>query len=100
MLGVHGERLVGPELVELLAEVVELVLLGSQAGSGRDGGLLLEGAVHPLVDSVLLGPTGLDELRIDAEPDEPDGEEESRARALEAKGTPLAVRIRLGRPYC
>ena len=99
MLGVHGERLVGPELVELLAEVVELVLLGSQACSGRNGGLLLEGAVHPLVDSVLLGPTGLDELRIDAEPDEPDGEEESRARALEAKGTPLSVRIRLGRPY-
>jgi hypothetical protein len=62
------------QLVEFMAEVVELALLGAQAGSGRDGGILLEGEMHAFVDGVLLGAAGLDELGVDAELDEPDGE--------------------------
>jgi hypothetical protein len=62
------------ELVELLAEVVELVLLGREAAGGRDGGIPLEGSMHAFVDGVLLGAARLDELGVDAELDEPDGE--------------------------
>ena len=70
----HVERLVGAKLVELEAEGVELALLEGQAAGGRDRGLPLEGAMNALVDGVLLRPAGLDELGIDAELDEPDGE--------------------------
>jgi hypothetical protein len=68
------ESLVRADLVELVAEVVESTLLGWETAGRRDGGFLLERAVHPLVDRVLLGPTGFDELRVDVELDEPDGE--------------------------
>jgi len=70
----HVERLVRAKLVELLAEGVELALLEGQAAGGRDRGLPLEGAMNALVDGVLLRPAGLDELGVDAELDEPDGE--------------------------
>jgi len=70
----HVQCFVGTVFVELLAEAVQLPLLGWQAAGRRDGGLLLERAVYALVDGLLLGPAGLDELGIDAELDEPDGE--------------------------
>jgi hypothetical protein len=104
----HGEGLVRAELVELVAEVIELELLGCEAGGGRDGGVPFEGEMHALMDGVLLGLAGLDEHGVDPELDtctcaasagvNQTEREERRARAEEAKGTPLSVRMRRGRP--
>ena len=57
--------------IELLPEPIELALLPSQTAGGRDGGLLLERAVHPLVDAILLWLPRLNELGVDPQLDEP-----------------------------
>src|SRR3990170_2317260 len=95
-------------LVELLPKPIELTLLRSQAAPRRDGGFLLERSVHPLVHPILLRLPRLDQLGIDPQLDtctcaasagvNHTDRVESRARALEAKGTPLSVRMRLGSP--
>lgn len=58
----HGEGPVRAVVVELVAEGVKAALLGREGGGGRDGGFPLESAVHALVDGVLVGAAGLDEL--------------------------------------
>jgi len=70
----HGKGLVGADFIELLAEVIELELLGLQAEGGGDSSVPFEGEMHAFVDGVLLGAAGFDELGVDAELDEPDGE--------------------------
>ena len=67
----HAQRFVRADLVELLAKAVELLLLTSQAAGGRDGCFLLQRAVHPLVDPVLLRFPGFNQLGVDAQLDEP-----------------------------
>jgi len=104
----HVQALVRAEVVGLLAEVVELALLGREAAPGRDGGIPLERAVHPLVHPVLLRLPRLDQLGVDPKLDtctcaasagvNHTDSVESRARAPEANGEPLSVRIRLGSP--
>ena len=63
--------LMGALLVKLLAEGVELALLSRQIGSRGTRRLSLQGAMHALVSTVLLGFARLDELGQDSEPDPP-----------------------------
>ena len=59
----------GPDVIEGVAEVVEVALLGTEVGLRRASGFALEGSVHALVTAVLLRLTRLDGLGTDAEPD-------------------------------
>ena len=61
----------GPDVIEGVAEVVEVALLGTEVGLRRPSGFALEGSVHALVTAVLLRLTRLDGLRTDAETDPP-----------------------------
>ena len=61
-------------LVVRSLKAVEPSLLCSPVGGGRSCGLSLERSVHAFVSSVLLGVSWLDELRVNAESDPPDGE--------------------------
>jgi len=75
-IGRHGtvEGLVGADVVVLGAEGIESPLLAAEVRAGWPGGLSLEDEVHVLVLAVLLGTSGLDELRLDPELDEPNRE--------------------------
>ena len=85
-------------VIELLAETVELALLGLQVAGRWFRGLGLEGLVHALVPAVLLRFAGLDEVRQDAESHYQADRLESLASVLVANGTPLSVRMRFGNP--
>src|SRR6478736_1288774 len=63
------ESLMGSDVVEVLAEVLEPGLLLGRACGRRAGGLGLERAVHALVAAVLLRLARLDPLELDAELD-------------------------------
>ena len=76
----------GPDVVVLGAEVVEGALLASEVGARGSGSLPLEDEVHVLVLGVLLRASGLDELRLDAELDEPDGEAREAAEGVGGEG--------------
>src|SRR5438876_6450213 len=65
------ERLMGPLVIELLAEDVEAALLRRETARRRPRGLRLQGTVHPFMPAVLVRAPGLDELRQDAETDPP-----------------------------
>src|SRR5207247_594142 len=69
-----AERLVWSLGVVAVAKPIEAALLRSKRAPRRARGLGLECFVHPLVSSVLLRVRRLDQLRMDAEPDPPDGE--------------------------
>lgn len=60
--------------VEFLNEGVEAGLLLQGIEAWRPGGLLLEGQVHVLMASVLLGMAWLDALDADAQAQPPNGE--------------------------
>ena len=69
---VHGrrglaQRLMWSLLIELVAELIEAVLLRCAVGLRRIGAFGLERLVHPFMPPVLLGPARLDPLRHDAE---------------------------------
>ena len=68
------KRLVRPLVVELESEGVKEALLGTGVSGRGPGRLGLEGSVHALVPSVLLGMGGLYQLRADAQADPPDRE--------------------------
>ena len=70
----HGQGLMRAEFVELVAEEVELELLGQEAGGRRDGGVPLRVRCMRSWTGVLLRLARLDELWADAELDEPGGE--------------------------
>src|SRR5262245_60418507 len=72
--GCPVERLVRPLIVELLSEGIEAPLLGGEIPRCRPRRLRFEGAVHPLVPSVLVRPSRLDKLRHDSQPNPPRGE--------------------------
>ena len=59
----HPERLVGPDVVEGAAEVVEVALLSAEVGLRRLSGFTLEGSVHSFVTAVLLGFSRLDSFQ-------------------------------------
>ena len=65
------QRLVGAQLIELLPESIELVSVCSHVAGRRDGGFLLQCAMHPLVHPILLRLPGFDQLRVDPHLDEP-----------------------------
>src|SRR3989454_6723290 len=65
------ERLMGPLVIELLAEDVEAALLRRETARRRPRGLRLQGTVHPFMPAVLVRAPGLDELRQNAEADPP-----------------------------
>src|SRR5216684_2414299 len=50
-----AQRLMRPLVIELVAEVIEALLLGSERGGRRLGGFCLEGLVHAFMPPVLLG---------------------------------------------
>ena len=58
-----------PDVVECVAEVVEVALLGTEVGLGRPSGFAFEGSVHSFVTTVLLRLPGFDGLWADAETD-------------------------------
>jgi hypothetical protein len=62
------------ELIVLVTKTIEPSLLLREIGSWRTGGLRFQDTVHPLVLTVLLGLSGLNQLGSDAEPDPPDRE--------------------------
>ncbi len=89
----------GPFGVVAADEVVELGLLLKEVLRGRSGGLDLQGQMHALVAAVLLRMAGLDALDLDAEPQRPTESLERLNKALGlAKGTPLSVRMAVGKP--
>src|SRR5437016_9130491 len=65
------ERLMGPLVIELLAEDVEAALLRRETARGRPGRLRFQRAMHPFMPAVLIRAPGLDELRQDPEADPP-----------------------------
>ena len=93
------ESLMGSDVVEVVAEVLEPGLLLGRACGRRAGGLGLERAVHALVAAVLLRLARLDPLELDAELD-PMNREPVKPPALvvQAKGTPLSLRMARGKP--
>jgi hypothetical protein len=70
------------DVVVLSPERIERTLLSGEGGAGPPGGAALEMAMHVLVFSVLAGARGFDELRGDAEADEPDGELGESAKSV------------------
>src|SRR5271154_2235443 len=68
----HGERLMGPLLIELLDKGIELGLLLQEVGAGRPCCFFLQGQVHTLMSSVLLGMTGPKPVDADAQAQPPD----------------------------
>src|SRR3989441_12426407 len=92
------ERFVRPLVVVAVAEPIKAALLGGQRAPRWPRGLGLECLMHPLVPAILLGVSGLDQLRPNPEPDPPHRERREPPRAFDAKGAPLSVRIRSGRP--
>lgn len=76
----------GPLLVVLDAEAIEVTLLTKQVGSRRAGRFLLERTMHPLVASVLLGVAGLDQLGPDAQTDPPGVKSRESADGLRGEG--------------
>jgi hypothetical protein len=92
------ESVVRALLVKLLHEGVELGLLLQDVGAAEASGLLLQGHIHALMTSVLLGMTKADAFHADAQgaPDrQPGGVEEPVG---EAKATPLSERMARGKP--
>jgi len=77
---------VGPLLVELESEVVELALLSAVIGGGRLGGFGLERSMHAFVSAVLLRFAGLDTLREDAKSYPPGGELGESAQGVGGEG--------------
>ena len=74
----HLDCFVRTHVIELFPEIIKFALLCPHAAGRGYGGFLLpyrvlrdERAVHALVDAVLLRFSRLDELRVDAEFDEP-----------------------------
>jgi hypothetical protein len=53
-------------VVVFVPEAIEGPLLGREAGTGRRGGFLLEGAMHSLVASVLIRAPWGDALMADS----------------------------------
>ncbi len=72
--GAPVERLMRALMVELLADVVELLLLCAPGGAGRSGGVGLQRAMQALVATVLVRFTGFDDRRQDAQADPPCGQ--------------------------
>ncbi len=78
------ERLVRADVVEGVAEVVEVALLGTEVGLRRTSGFALEGSVHTLVTAVLLWLSRFDGLGTDTEADPPGAQ---TCEASEADGS-------------
>jgi hypothetical protein len=95
-------------LIEFFSEVIKLTLLCPHAAGRRDGGFLLQRTVHPLMHAILLRFPRLDKLGVDPQLEtctcaasagvNHTDSCDSRARAFDANGTPLSVRMRLGSP--
>ena len=89
----------GPLVVELFEESVELALLLQAVAARGARGLRFERQVHAFMAAVLLRMAGLDAFDGNAQPQPPDGESGKLKRPLgEAKGTPLSERMAWGRP--
>jgi hypothetical protein len=70
----HAEGLVGPLVIELLDEIIELALALEEVGASRAGGLLLQRTMHALMTAVLLLMAGLKALDADTQSQPPDRE--------------------------
>ncbi len=77
------------DVVEGVAEIVEVALLGTEVGLRRASSFALEGSVHTLVSAVLLRLTRLDGLGTDAETDPPSAEPCEAREADGSEGCPV-----------
>ncbi len=84
--------------VELFAEMIEPSLLAAQCCGRRPSRLLLESLVHALVSTILFGVTGLDQFRVNAEPDPPDRETAESSNGGGGKGYAVVGANDLGQP--
>ena len=89
----------GSLLVVLQPKAVEGALLGGERGPGRSNRAALQGLVHAFVGPVLLRVGGQNPLVLNAQAQPPDIQGVSPCSEVEARGTPLSVRIARGRPY-
>src|SRR6202008_4231533 len=72
--------------VVLVAKDVEALLLAAGARRRRPRRRAFERAVHALVPAVLLGVRGLDQLRINPEPDPPDAQLRQASQRARGEG--------------
>ena len=86
-------------IVAAFDEVIELGLMLQEVLAGWLGSLELQSQMHAFMPAVLLRMAGLDALDRDTEPDHhTDSLERLKSEFGLAKGTPLSVRIALGKP--
>ena len=93
------QTLVRALVVEDVAKVVEAALLCAKRCRRRFRRVLLEGAMHPLMATVLLRSACLNALMHDPELHPAEREFDSPSSPVPANGTPLSVLIRAGTPY-
>src|SRR5215475_5211420 len=81
-----AQRLMRPFLVVMVAEHIKARLLLGRIRRRRLRGLLLQGAMHPLVSAVLLWRGRMDEARFDPELEPPSRQPGETTRSTRAKG--------------
>lgn len=79
----------GPLLVELFSELIKLLLLQLHIASRRVRGLLFQGAMHPLMDPILLRLSWFNELRVDPQHYEPHRQPREPSQGVGGKGGPV-----------
>src|SRR5262245_49430228 len=81
-----AQRLMRPFLVVMVAEHIKARLLLGRIRRRRVSGLLVQGAMHPLVSAVLLWRGRMDEARFDPELEPPSRQPGETTRSTRAKG--------------
>jgi hypothetical protein len=81
-----SESLMRPMVVVDSAKIIAPVLLSLRISSRRSHGILFQSTMKPLMSTVLLGMTGVNALRHDAQLDPPHGQRRQSAGSYRGKG--------------